>query len=61
MKHLSPPSAKQLVTGVAVVPQQVPRAVNELPLFEVTVAPNVAVVFVIADDVGEESDGTLAV
>ena len=47
------PSGLQLVTGVAVVAQQVPRAVRVAPPSEVILAPRVAPLEVIEVAVGE--------
>ena len=55
-----PPSARQLVVGLAEVPQQVPRAVRAAPPLEVTLAPNVAVVSVTEAKVGEVTVGAVA-
>ena len=55
-----PPSARQLVVGLAEVPQQVPRAVRVAPPSEVTLAPNVAVVEVMEVAVGEVTVGAVA-
>ena len=53
-----PPSAKQLVTGAGVVPQQVPRAEIEAGTpREVTFAPRVAPVVVMEVAVGEVTVG----
>ena len=51
------PSGLQLVTGVAVVPQQVPRAVRVAPPLEVTLAPKVALLKVMEVAVGEVTVG----
>ena len=56
-----PPSATQLVVGAAVVAQQVPRAVNAAPPSDVTFAPRVAEVAVIAVAVGEVTVGVVVV
>ncbi len=55
-----PPSVRQLVTGAAEVPQQVPRAVSVAPPSAVTLAPKVAPVNVIEVAVGEVTVGTTA-
>ena len=56
-----PPSAVQLVVGVAVVAQQVPLAVIAAPPSDVTFAPNVAPVEVMEVAVGEVTVGTACV
>ena len=48
-----PPSGTQLTVGRADVPQQVPRAVIEAPPSDKIVAPNVAVVSVTDETVGD--------
>ena len=55
-----PPSARQFETGLAVVPQQVPRAVIAAPPSEVTLAPSVADVSVIEATVGEVTVGAVS-
>ena len=52
-----PPWARQLVVGFADNPQQVPRAVIAVLPADVTLAPKVALVEVIADFVGEVTVG----
>ena len=54
-----PPSAKQLVVGLAVVPQHVPLAVSAAPPSEVTLAPNVAEEEVTALEVGVVTVGAV--
>ena len=57
-----PPSAVQLVTGDGEVPQQVPRAEMEAGTpREVTFAPRVAPVVVMAETVGVVTVGTTLV
>ena len=53
-----PPSAKQFVIGLTVVPQQVPLAVSAAPPSDVTLAPSVAELEVIALEVGVVTVGT---
>ena len=55
-----PPSAKQLVVGAAVVPQQVPLTVILKPPLEVTLAPRVAPVEVMEVTVGVVTVGEAA-
>ena len=55
-----PPSGLQLIIGTAETSQQMPRAVIDEPPSDETVAPNVAVVFVISAEVGRVSVGTLS-
>ena len=58
MPVLVPPSAVQLVVGVAVVAQHVPLAVRVMPPLEVTLAPSVTPVGVMEVAVGEVTVGS---
>ena len=55
-----PPSATQFVTGFASVPQQVPLEVMAVPPSDVTFAPSVAPVVLIAETVGVVTVGVVA-
>jgi hypothetical protein len=55
-----PPSAEQLVTGEALVPQHVPREVSVEPPPEVTVPPMVARLIPMEVAVGDVTVGTSA-
>ena len=54
-----PPTDEQFVIGAAANPQQVPRAVIAAPPSEVTFAPRVAPVVLMAETVGDVTVGAV--